>query len=509
MRLLVLDDDPAIGRLVGRIADGCGFTAEITTEAADFHRAYAANVPDAIVLDLQLGNTDGVEQIRFLSGQGFPNALILVSGFDSRVLATAATLAGNQGLDVAAILNKPIDVPRLRLVLSRLRGDSSAPSHQRLELALEQDEIFLEYQPIVHSGSRKVHRIEALARWQHPELGRLEPSRFMSLISESSSLAGAFTDRVITLAARSYRRLTSYGILMPVSVNVSSQCLLDLGFPDRVEQLLRQEDMPRDRLYLEITENAVFDDTLQVMDILSRIRLKGIQLTIDDFGTGHSSLRLLRQMPFTALKIDRSFIADLANSPDARAIVKSLIDLAAALNLECIAEGVENAATASILDTLNVGFIQGFLIGAPMGLEELVSWPGLRRTPGATVVPLIPPQRAATAMPLPRAVPSPAVAAMPAPVAAVPVQARPVAATPSAPPTPANPPPELSPRQQTVMQLLAEGLSVKEIARRLDLSIGTVKTHLAQAYMILGAHNRIEALRRAGLPLQANTARGP
>ena len=376
---------------------------------------------------------------------------------------------------------------------------------------MAQDEIILEYQPIVHSGTRAVHCLEALARWRHPELGRLEPARFMTLVADSPSLAAALTDRVIMLAARDYRRLRALGLSTLIAVNVSTHCLADLSFPDRVDQLLRQEDMPRDRLCLEITENAVFDDTLQLMDILSRIRLKGIHITIDDFGTGHSSLKLLRQMPFTALKIDRSFIADLATSQETRAIVKSLVDLAGALNLECIAEGVETAATAGILDALNVGFIQGFLIGQAMGIDDLVAWPGLRGATGSNVVPLMPPRVAQPVAAPPHVAVSAAgsmVSYAASALSAAPTS-HPLPAAPVAPVPAAHAAPELSPRQQTVMQLLAEGCSVKEIARRLDLSIGTVKTHLAQAYMILGAHNRIEALRRAGLPLQASTARGP
>ena len=180
---------------------------------------------------------------------------------------------------------------------------------------------------------------------------------------------------------------------MPIAVNVSPECVLDRGFPDRLERLLLRGGIPPQQLCLEIIETAAFHDPIQSADILARIRLKGVELTIDDFGTGYSSLKLLRQMPFSAIKIDRSFVIDMLSARDSAIIVKTIIDLARTMDLQSIAEGVETEAAARSLETLGVGFLQGYLTGRPMPVEQIPVWLGAA-------------ERAATAAqppPLPRA----------------------------------------------------------------------------------------------------------
>ena len=177
-RLIVLDDDVASGRLIGRVAGAAGFAPVLTTEAGDFRAAYDQAVPAVIVLDLQLGDTDGIEQLRYLAAQRYLGAVVLVSGFDSRVLATTQALAGGLGLRVAGGFGKPLDVAELREALRRLRTQSGPLDIERVLRALRDDEMIVEYQPIVTRQPRALRKLEALIRWQHPELGRLEPGRF-------------------------------------------------------------------------------------------------------------------------------------------------------------------------------------------------------------------------------------------------------------------------------------------------------------------------------------------
>ena len=172
-------------------------------------------------------------------------------------------------------------------------------------------------------------------------------------------------------AVEAYQVLTELGLQVPLAVNISTQNLHDLTLPDRLEQRLRAGGMPPQHLCLEITESAVFKDAGRTMDILSRMRLKGMQLSIDEFGTGYSSLKMLRQMPFSEIKIDQSFIADVTTSRDSRAIVKSIIDLAASMDMDCVAEGVETAETADALEQMGVCDLQGFFIARPMPVEAV------------------------------------------------------------------------------------------------------------------------------------------
>lgn len=475
--LIVLDDDPASGRLIGRIASTAGFAPRLTIDAGGFRAVYESSVPSVIVLDLQLGETDGIEQLRYLSAQRYGGDLVLVSGFDSRVLATARDLAVGLGLRPAATFGKPLDVEEFRQALRRLRAQSGPLDVERILLALREDEMTLDYQPVVSRQPRALRKLEALVRWRHPDLGRLAPDRFIPMVEANAAAVSALTEWVIGRAIRDYLDLQAQGVAVPIAVNVSPRNVLDLAFPDRIEQALRKAGMPAHQLCIEITESAALQDIGTALDILSRIRLKGMHLAIDDFGTGSSSLTLLRRMPFSAVKIDRSFIADMQASRDSQAIVKAIIDLTRNIELENIAEGVETEETAALLETLGVDMMQGYLFARPMPAADvpawLDGWIGLAGAGGPAAVALLPDCAPDTAAPRKR----------PAAAGAAPAPLR----------------PRLTPRQTEVMQLVSEGCSVKQIARRLDLGVGSVKTHLAQAYATLGAHNRVQALRQAGL----------
>ena len=386
LRLLTFDDDEAIGRLVTRVARLLGFDAAFVTEQEAFRANLHRLSPDLIVLDLQLGSTDGIEQLRFLAQQEYRGAIILMSGFDGRVLSTAAALARDLGLRVEVSISKPVRVALLEEVLERVKLAQRPMSPNRLLDAIEHEELSLEFQPIVMRTPKSLRKLEALVRWDHPTLGRLPPDKFIPMAETDILVIDALTDWIIREVVESYRTLASYDIRVPITVNVSPRNLHDLSFPDRLDKLLRDAGMPPQHLCLEIIESAAFADAPNTMDILTRVRLKGMQLAIDDFGTGFSSFKLLRQMPFTAIKIDKSFVIDLAESRDSQAIAKSIIDLAANMELESIAEGVETEEVAAMLEDLNVRSLQGFLIAPPMPIDCVAPWlegwlPGQRDAP--------------------------------------------------------------------------------------------------------------------------------
>src|ERR1051326_3902815 len=491
MRLIVLDDDEATGRLVRRIALTAGFSVAATTTADEFVSEYHAGLPDVVVLDLQLGDTDGVEQVRGLASHHFSGSLILVSGFDKRVLATATELARTLGLTVAAAVCKPIDIPEFRRVLAEIQVLQEPMSAQRVWQAIQSNELVLEYQPIVTRGAKPACKLEALIRWRHPELGVVGPGNFVPVAESEPELINALTDWVICAAVRDHAWLRSTGVAVPIGVNVSPQNLHDLGFPDRVGRLLKQAAMPADQLCFEITETAAFHDATETMDILSHIRLKGIKLAIDDFGIGYSSLKLLRQMPFCAIKIDRSFVTDLSTSRDARAIIQCIVDLADDMELQSIAEGVETETDATMLEDMGVDCLQGFLIARPMPVDQVPIWlEQLGRQ--VTAVPLT-----GTDVSFAGGEASSGGIGAGGPVLIGDTCAELNRAGLQLPASSGVP--RLSRRQREVIALLAEGCSVKVMARRLQLGVGTVKAHLAQAYLALGAHNRIEAVCRAGM----------
>lgn len=475
MRALIFDDDATVGCVLARIADTTGFVSTLATDKATFRSELQKSLPDVIVLDLQLRDTDGIEELSHLADKGFQGVLILVSGFDSRVLSTAHELASNMGLRVAAAIKKPNDVQALRQVLAGVRQESAPLPPERLVQGIEAGELELEYRPIVACETRSLRKLEALVHWQHPELGRLPPSRFVPQAEANGDVMRALSDWIITTSIRDYNHLRELDIAVPIVLGISPG-VLDSGFPNHIDRLLRDSGMAPDQLCLEITETDAFQDPRRIIATLSRIRLKGIQLAIDGFGIGYSSLKLLRQMPFTSIKIDQSFVADITESTASRTIVASIIDLANNMDMETIAEGVETHEAAQLLEVLGADLLQGALIARSMPVTGIATWAARQ----AVSLRIVAPEHN------PPVVPSGATDAVE--VAAVSPMAAPGMA-------------HLSPRQQEVMRLLAEGCSIKQVARRLGLGIGTVKTHVSMAYTLLNARTRIEALRRAGLTL--------
>jgi len=374
MRVLAFDDDPAVGRLVVRVATMAGIEATAVTNAEAFGQALRTAPPNLVLLDLQLGDTDGVEQLRLLADRHYTGALMLMSGFDARVLGTARALGQSLGLAVEGVLEKPLRVADLEQSLERVRSASHLLSAERLLRAIADNELVLEFQPVVSRRPNVLKKLEALARWDHPVMGRLAPTAFLALAEADTPTIDALTGWVAGAAVDAYRQLASLGISVPLAMNISAGNLHDLTLPDRIAQRLHAGAMPTGHLCLEITETVAFKNAARTMDILSRVRLKGMQLSLDDFGTGYSSLKMLRQMPFTEIKIDQSFVFDATTSRDARTIVKSIVDLAANMDMACVAEGVETEETAALLEQLGVRDLQGYLIARPMPLAAVPAW---------------------------------------------------------------------------------------------------------------------------------------
>ena len=468
MRVLVFDDDNALGRLVVRVAAMAGMEAMAVADADAFAQQLQSDPPQLILLDLQLGDTDGVAQLRLLAERQYAGLLILMSGFDARVLETARLLGKSLGLKLAGVLEKPLQVADLQRTFEQLLSANQPLSAQRLLEAIIEDELSLEFQPIVTRKPRELKKLEALVRWDHPVAGLISPSEFLPAAERDQITIDALTDWVVGAAVEAYQVLAELGVSVPLSLNLSTQNLQDLSLPDRIGERLRAGGMPARQLCLEITESTAFKDADITMDILSRVRLKGMSLSIDDFGTGYSSLKLLRQMPFSDLKIDQSFVSDMTVSRDSRAIVKTISDLATNMGMTCVAEGVETEETADLLEQMGICNLQGYLIAQPMPVEAVAAWLAIWMHNGSGA-------------PAVQTARSPHTSAREKSAASVPVAAESNAV-------------HLTPRQIEVMQALSEGCSAKEIARRLDISVSTVKVHLAQAYSTLGARNRIEAV---------------
>jgi EAL domain-containing protein (putative c-di-GMP-specific phosphodiesterase class I) len=245
----------------------------------------------------------------------------------------------------------------------------SATADRRLllgfERALEQGELRMVYQPKVMLDTGALSRLEALVRWDEPNLGPVEPSRFVPL-AEKHGLIAPLTEWGLRTTLEQWRSWRDQGLETNVAFNISALSLQSLDFPDLVERICRDLDVPTNRLVLELTEGAT-QPLIKLMDTLTRFRIKGIGLAIDDLGTGYSSLMQLRQLPFTEVKIDRLFVRDLPGAHDSCVIVKAIIDLAHGLGLTATAEGVETVEQLRFLRSLRCDVAQGLSVLAAAG----------------------------------------------------------------------------------------------------------------------------------------------
>jgi EAL domain-containing protein (putative c-di-GMP-specific phosphodiesterase class I) len=241
-----------------------------------------------------------------------------------------------------------------------------------LKRAIEDESLSLAYQPKIDLGTGRVIGVEALARWRDEVRGDVPPSEFIPL-AESGGMIDALTQWVCRRALTQLASWRGQGFSLSIAINVSALTLRDVGLPDSIERLCRLQDIGCDNVTVELTETAAQHD-VHLLDTLTRFRIKGFCVALDDFGTGYSSLLQLRQLPFTELKIDRSFIHDVATAEDSRLIVKSVIDLSHALGLIAVAEGVEDEETLRVLAALGCDQVQGFFIARPMPADEVTHW---------------------------------------------------------------------------------------------------------------------------------------
>lgn len=240
-----------------------------------------------------------------------------------------------------------------------------------LRSALAKEELFLMYQPQVDIASGRITGMEALLRWQHPELGLVPPDKFIR-IAENSSLILPIGEWVLRTACSQARKWQEDGVLgITVAVNVSAVQFRQEGFSSLIERVLRETGLPPQRLELELTESLLLVNADLMLTIVQELKALGVQLAIDDFGTGYSSFSYLRQFRVSKLKIDRSFIRDVATKSDDAAITTAIISMAKSLNLKVIAEGVETEAQMSFLRAHHCDEIQGFYFSKPLPVDKV------------------------------------------------------------------------------------------------------------------------------------------
>ncbi|MCO8277074.1 bifunctional diguanylate cyclase/phosphodiesterase [Actinoplanes sp. TRM 88003] len=300
---------------------------------------------------------------------------------DLEVSIGAATAA--PGEDVVTVLRHADaamhEAKQNRTGFCRFQGENRQDAAARLSLlgdlrrAVEDPEqLTLHYQPKVAVDTGELVGVEALARWHHPERGPVSPADFIPVL-EVTNLMHRFTERVLTMALRQARTWLDAGHRVPIAVNVSARSLLDPQFPDRVATLLADSGVPGDLLSIEVTEYALMSDPDTAIRALHRLRESGVKASIDDYGTGYSSMTYLKLLPIAELKIDRSFVLDMADDNSSRALVASTVELGHRLGLTVVAEGVEDEAAVQALREIGCDTAQGYHFAKPMTAEALTT----------------------------------------------------------------------------------------------------------------------------------------
>ena len=381
-RLLVVDDDSEVGAFFGQVGEDLGFETKVMLDPGQFAQTVLDFSPTVILLDLQMPGRDGIELLRELSTLGRSPKVLIASGLDSRVLTTASELGISMGVDVAGAFCKPIALDELEVLLIRLKSQKKVVTAAGLRQAINDGQLVVHYLPkatFKGPGRWIIEGAEALVRWEHPEYGLLYPRDFIG-IAEESGLITEVTDFVFRASMEQARVWFANGLYMELGVNLSAQFLGDLGFPDRLLTLIRENNLDPSMITIELMETASMQDPAVALDILARLRVKNINLCLDDFGTGQSSLTHLYRMPFSEVKLDNQFTNDMRLREDARALVEGLIYLTHKLKMRACAEGVEDEGTLQLLEQMHCDKVQGHVIGAACrakDLEAIVeSWNG-------------------------------------------------------------------------------------------------------------------------------------
>lgn len=382
MNILIVDDDPFFCRLLSRQLETLGFDRVTSYERANEALAHLDQHPGVIELilcDLQMPEMDGIEFIRHLAPMNYQGALVLISGEDERILQSAERLARAHRLRVSGSLFKPVASKQLQALL-RSSGSAAPRANPAASYAVEElargiaaGELVNHYQPKVDFATGQCIGVETLVRWQHQRDGLVYPDRFIAL-AENGGMIDDLLHSVLLNALRDARAWREQGFELQVAINVSMDNLQRLDFPDFIEREAKAAGIPLPSLVLEVTESHLMKNRQTVLDALTRLRLKRVNLSIDDFGTGHSSLIQLRDLPFNEFKIDRSFVHGACRDSSLHIILQANLDMARKLGMTTVAEGVEDRADWDHLRQLGCEVAQGWFIARAMPADQLVEW---------------------------------------------------------------------------------------------------------------------------------------
>ena len=386
LNFLIAEDHDFQRRALARMLEGLG--AKRVHQASDGHGALkvieAPGLPiDIVISDLDMPGMDGMEFIRRL-GEGTRRvSLIVSSALDRNLLASVATMARAYGVNLLGVVEKPLTPGKLEALVRLYRSPTSegdalktgdpAFGLEEIVAGIQNDEFEPYLQPKIELATGLIVGAESLARWRHPRHGIVGPYAFIRLLEDNNRI-DELTWVMLGKAAAFCSNWRATGMDATVSVNLSFKSLGETHVAERVTELVRSQNLEPRHMVLEVTESAAATEGGKALENLARLRMKGFGLSIDDYGTGYSSMKQLTRISFTEIKIDQSFVTNAAAQTSARVILESSLEMARKLDITSVAEGVETRADYHLLCQLRCDIAQGYFIARPMERTAFLDW---------------------------------------------------------------------------------------------------------------------------------------
>ena len=384
VKVLVVDDDDTICDLVVNACDIIGIEAAKESNPLSLSKTQV----DGYLLwflDLNMPERDGIEVIRWLAENEYKGMLILMSGFDRSVLLSAERLAQAHHLNIVGHIEKPFSLRNVQLLVEEVMEDfepqikekSYQPpklelSNNAVEELIEQNRIVVHYQPQVELATGRLIGFEALVRLKNMAGDLIMPNDFIEL-AEKQGLIQKLTRGVVCEALRAFEKMLEKFTKLTLSINLSALDLEDKGLANWLEEQVNQHQIMHSKVIFEVTESKEIFAITNALDILNRLRLKGFNLSLDDYGTGSAVLSQVHHLPLTELKIDRVFVKNVLFDEKSQVLIKNVISMCKDLRLDVVCEGIENQETASLLLSYGAKIGQGYLYAKPMSFEDAMA----------------------------------------------------------------------------------------------------------------------------------------
>ena len=381
-RVLVVDDDVIVRTMLrGYFEALAASTIEEATDGTAAARVISAQDRpfDLIVTDLSMPDEDGIQFLRRLQGLGYRGDVVIVSGREGSIIATAKNLAEGHNLNLRGSIAKPLTKTKLDEVFAARPARAPAQVTPASLDAATLSQLFRDgavvpyFQPKISVRTGKIVGVEALVRGEHETFGQLGAFQIIKAARRYNMMA-ELTDVMVDKALDQISAWQDQGMELDVALNIDPDQLCELDLPDRLLSKVQDVGLRPARVIVEVTEESMRSNELQVMDVLARLRMKGFRTSSDDFGTGRSNMDTLQALPFTELKIDQSFVFEALTQNFADAAIQTTAKLARVSGLELVAEGVETREQLHYLADLKVSVVQGYLFSPPLPAAEFEAW---------------------------------------------------------------------------------------------------------------------------------------